>query len=1052
MMETTSDRHPETVYPEGSVQNDMPIISQSIMPVVSRQSLHEYLLDRLFELYEKQEFCDLVFEIKGVKFFCHRIVIAAWSPVLFNQLYGQDVKKEFLKLQFDHLDVFSSFINYMYSGYIDLQETDLMQVLRLASSFQVEPLRLSCEAVIRCNLHVGNIITTYSIACKFKLTALEEDAIAFLQMHLPDAVKEDGFLNQTAIRFNTFLSSGSVQKLKPEIKLFLIISWLCYDVVQREQYFVALLQHINWSTVAHDFLIEISQTENFFTTNESSLYLLLQTLHTSSISLGPYVDAFPGLRNKYFDLLGQVVKNSSLEVIHEEYFPVPVTQISNPQEKPLLNKSHSKGLTKSVQTTFLSSLTEMHNNIWNMDMDFSESSFVNKEQNGAKFNKFKTANVSKPVKRKGRKSKKQRKDVEEAIKIYSEVNDGSELKVPPLKLHRSKMKIKKDEEKNATYTQVEEINTNVSEKMATRRKRARKNIPEKKEHRSDELPDTFEADDNSSNPKPLDDESSHYYDQDFLDMGDHSDYEVDDDDVDDDGDDYDDPSNDKKHLFKKKTKMSVKKVSRSVRTARVETGTRQRLKSRLATCRQLGRPKKYSQPVKHRVCKECDYVAASNERMASHIEKVHTVGTMFTCTLCKYECKWNKNYYNHMRQHFPGPPFECDQEGCTFQAERIQLLIQHRARHFGDRQFPCKECGLRFLSRNNLLAHKKTHTGLRPYECGVCQRSFATKNTLSQHMVVHSDDRPYLCDTCGFSSKYQSHLIAHRRIHTGQVFHCQFPQCAYFTPKRSQLKGHMRAHLGIRRHVCSQCGKAFVEKSHLTRHERLHNSERPYKCTKCDYQSTRRDKLREHEKKHNVVESTLKSPKLRRRSRKNNNSDWLPPSTTDDVEGTQLMKIARIVAGEHGYHRKLPPPPLPPPSSDSPAYLSQFSQQMAPSILRETQVPEQQTAQQVTMMNSSTVSPQEQLAHSTNIDSVAVTQALIVSHISGGGGGQVATQHTPQQQFLQQGASHSIPVAMADIAGLVSMTTPSTSGVVTASGGQQMQQEYDSLGNFMTFL
>ncbi|CAN8001641.1 unnamed protein product [Ixodes hexagonus] len=259
-------------------------------------------------------------------------------------------------------------------------------------------------------------------------------------------------------------------------------------------------------------------------------------------------------------------------------------------------------------------------------------------------------------------------------------------------------------------------------------------------------------------------------------------------------------------------------------------------------------------------CPHCSYVGYGASRLQQHVSHAHAKDVTFTCALCDFSCKWNREYYGHMKEHFGNgqPPFRCDT--CSYKCERIQLLLLHRMKHTDERPFRCGACDYRCRQKTNLVAHMRSHTGERPFACDHCGRAFALKCTLEQHLQSHRADRPYLCDVCGFTAKYQSHLISHRRLHTGNVFHCQFAGCEYVSPKRSQLEAHTRTHTAVRSHVCPVCGRAFIERSHLVRHERIHLDDKPFKCPECEYSSSRRDKLKEHHEKHHGENATAKAP------------------------------------------------------------------------------------------------------------------------------------------------------------------------------------------------
>lgn len=295
-------------------------------------------------------------------------------------------------------------------------------------------------------------------------------------------------------------------------------------------------------------------------------------------------------------------------------------------------------------------------------------------------------------------------------------------------------------------------------------------------------------------------------------------------------------------------------------------------------------------------CPKCTYVGHSAPRLEQHLSKVHQEDTTYTCKYCNFTCKWNREYYKHMKTHFKGPPYNCSE--CDYTCDRVQFILSHLMRHTDERPFACDQCDFRSRTKGNLVVHYRIHTGEKPYKCQFCAKKFAMKNTLDQHMATHRNDRPYLCDKCGFTTKYQSHLLSHKRIHTGNVFYCEQENCNYFSPRKSQLAAHMRSHLSIRSHVCQTCGRAFIERSHLIRHERIHLDEKPFKCEQCDYGSTRRDKLKEHVIKHHNQngDKAIKPRKAKKNEATTINSSIISNSNKQkqSVQPQQIQYVQQI--------------------------------------------------------------------------------------------------------------------------------------------------------------
>ncbi|CAG2100561.1 unnamed protein product [Medioppia subpectinata] len=299
-------------------------------------------------------------------------------------------------------------------------------------------------------------------------------------------------------------------------------------------------------------------------------------------------------------------------------------------------------------------------------------------------------------------------------------------------------------------------------------------------------------------------------------------------------------------------------------------------------------------------CPHCIYVGHSATRLEQHLSRVHEEDTTYQCKMCPFVCKWNREFYKHMKSHFDGPPYKC--EDCEYSCDRIQFILSHRMRHTDERPYNCELCPFKSRTKGNLIVHMRIHTGEKPYQCTHCHRAFAMKNTLDQHLATHREERPFLCDSCGFTTKYQSHLLSHKRIHTGNVFHCDQTGCTYSSPRRSQLAAHTRSHLSIRTHICSTCGRAFIEKSHLIRHERIHLDEKPFKCQQCEYGSTRRDKLKEHVLKHHTGDQTPKTAYKQRKPRRQTGQQFTYITETLEDNDNSIASQVAIVSSPQDIH------------------------------------------------------------------------------------------------------------------------------------------------------
>ena len=77
-------------------------------------------------------------------------------------------------------------------------------------------------------------------------------------------------------------------------------------------------------------------------------------------------------------------------------------------------------------------------------------------------------------------------------------------------------------------------------------------------------------------------------------------------------------------------------------------------------------------------------------------------------------------------------------------------------------------CDREFTRPYNSRAHYiSTHTTIRPFPCKDCRLKFVRKNDLKRHERLHSNTKPYSCDRCSHTTSRSDAMKRHKSSHVG---------------------------------------------------------------------------------------------------------------------------------------------------------------------------------------------------------------------------------------------------------------------------------------------
>ena len=135
-------------------------------------------------------------------------------------------------------------------------------------------------------------------------------------------------------------------------------------------------------------------------------------------------------------------------------------------------------------------------------------------------------------------------------------------------------------------------------------------------------------------------------------------------------------------------------------------------------------------------CSKCskvfrDFHSLHNHLMSHNNEALEEKPTI--CKVCK-KCVPKSQLEKHMKIHSTERRNSNSKisKSINFYAKSC-LIKQNQRSYTGDKPFACEDCGMRFLTSDNMKRHQLIHKQAKPYMCKVCLERFSEKICLTRH-------------------------------------------------------------------------------------------------------------------------------------------------------------------------------------------------------------------------------------------------------------------------------------------------------------------------------
>ena len=211
----------------------------------------------------------------------HRVVLTAGSAYFracfTNSFIESNSDKKVLNLSHIAEDSLEAIVNYIYTGRIDIKESNYLSLLDSANQLELPKLVNLCGDFLLSRLDMENCIGIHILAETYACLALATYSEQFIYRNFENIIYSDEFVNLTVERVLNYIGSDELSVSKEEVVFEAIVRWINYDVDNRKQHIDKLISKLRLELVSPQFIAQAVHQYEHVKENQSSLKCVLDS-------------------------------------------------------------------------------------------------------------------------------------------------------------------------------------------------------------------------------------------------------------------------------------------------------------------------------------------------------------------------------------------------------------------------------------------------------------------------------------------------------------------------------------------------------------------------------------------------------------------------------------------------------------------------------------------------------------------------------------------------------------------------------------------------------